>query len=156
MPRPFLIGAGALVVFSIALAAGGRLMRGDGPARPAALALDGSVTRAVDTRALRFVDALNGGVLVYDAASDRVIDSVAPGSGGFVRGSMRGLAGERRRRGIGPEVPFTLTRWSDGRLTLEDAATGVHLNLDAFGATNRAAFEVFLPGRRGPAGAPMP
>ena len=39
-----------------------------------------------------------------------------------------------------PVRPFRLTRWSDGRLSLDDPATGRRIELDAFGPTNTAVF----------------
>ena len=69
---------------------------------------------------LRFEDRADGAVLVYDVANDRLVDTLKPGTNGFVRGVLRGLARERRARQIGPAPPFRLTRWADGRLSLDD------------------------------------
>ena len=74
------------------------------------------------------------------AAAARVIDTVAPGTNGFLRGTMRGLARERKRQGIGPELPFRLIGRADGRLTLEDPGTGRRVDLESFGPTNAAVF----------------
>jgi len=65
---------------------------------------------------------------------------VEPGIGGFIRATMRGMARERHREGIGEETPFTLTRWTDGTVSLQDSTTGRTINLDAFGPTNAEAF----------------
>ena len=51
------------------------------------------------------------------------IDTVT-GQSGFVRGTLRGLARERKRMGLGAEQPFVLMGRADGRLTLKDPATG--------------------------------
>ena len=64
---------------------------------------------------------------------------------GFVRGVMRGLARDRRARGIDNRPPFTLTLWRDGELSLTDTATGRTIELSAFGPTNRATFAALLP-----------
>ena len=53
---------------------------------------------------------------------------------------MRGMARERHREDIGAQTPFTLTRWTDGTVSLQDRATGRTINLDAFGPTNAEAF----------------
>ena len=53
---------------------------------------------------------------------------------------MRGLARERRREGAGDATPFVLTAWSDGRISLDDSATGRTVPLEAFGPTNEGAF----------------
>ncbi len=43
-----------------------------------------------------------------------------------------------------PAIPFHLTRWSDGRLTIDDTATGQLIELEAFGHTNEDAFARLL------------
>jgi putative photosynthetic complex assembly protein len=53
---------------------------------------------------------------------------------------MRGLARERNRAGISVEVPFRLSAWPDGRITLQDTGTGNTMELHAFGRTNAEAF----------------
>ena len=69
---------------------------------------------------------------------------LAPGTNGFARGVLRGLARERRRSDIGMEPPFRLARWSDGRLTLEDPTTGRRIELGAFGPTNAEVFAALM------------
>ena len=46
----------------------------------------------------------------------------------------------RKRQGIGAEPVFLLQTTADGRLTLEDSATGQRIDLKAFGPTNAGAF----------------
>ena len=94
----------------------------------------------VSRTALRFEDQANGSILVLSGREGTVVDIVAPGTNGFLRGTLRGLARERHRQGIGPEQPFQLSGHADGRLTLADPATGRHVNLEAFGPTNAAVF----------------
>jgi putative photosynthetic complex assembly protein len=55
---------------------------------------------------------------------------------------------DRKRRGLGPEVPFRLTAHADGRLTLVDPATGRLVALEAFGADNAGAFAKLLVASR--------
>ena len=69
-----------------------------------------------------------------------MIDTVAPGTNGFLRGTMRGLARERKRAGVSAELPFEMTGRSDGKLTLADPATGRRVALGSFGPTNAAVF----------------
>jgi putative photosynthetic complex assembly protein len=52
---------------------------------------------------------------------------------------------DRKKLALGPEMPFRLTLWHDGRLVLDDPATGRHVDLRAFGTTNRNAFARLLP-----------
>ena len=66
----------------------------------------------------------------------RVVESVV-GENGFVRGTLRGLARERKRQGIGPDQPFRLVAHVDGRLTLLDPATGRRVDLESFGPDQR-------------------
>jgi putative photosynthetic complex assembly protein len=90
-------------------------------------------------RELRFVDRPDGSVAVLDAASGRQVDAVV-GESGFVRGTLRGLARERKRQGIGPDQAFRLIARADGRLTLLDPQTGRRVDLESFGPTNAAEF----------------
>jgi putative photosynthetic complex assembly protein len=102
------------------------------------------VSAPVESRELRFEDRDDGAVAVYEAADGATVDVLAPGTNGFVRGVMRGLARERKRQEIGQQPPFRLTRWADGRLTLDDTATGRRIELAAFGPTNTGAFARLL------------
>ncbi|MGJ7506188.1 photosynthetic complex assembly protein PuhC [Variovorax sp. GT1P44] len=95
---------------------------------------------AVSVREFRFEDRPDGGITVLDARSGRPVHSVAPETNGFLRGTMRGLARERHRRGIGAEIPFRMVGRADGKLTLEDPATGRRVDLGSFGPTNAAVF----------------
>ncbi|GAB5348289.1 photosynthetic complex assembly protein PuhC [Alteriqipengyuania sp. 357] len=101
-------------------------------------------TQETARRSLYFHDAPDGAVLVSDAATGEAIARVEPGTGGFVRSTMRGLVLVRKRAGIGPDTPFELTGWEDGGLTLSDPATGESRELVGFGESNRAAFAVLL------------
>lgn len=95
---------------------------------------------AVAVREFRFEDRPDGSIVVFDAHDQRLVDTVAPGTNGFLRGTMRGLARERQRRGVGAAPPFRMVGHADGRLTLEDPTTGRHIDLGSFGPTNAAVF----------------
>ena len=98
---------------------------------------------AVVTRELRFVDTPEGHIDVIDAKTQKVVDTIT-GQAGFIRGTLRGLARERRRDGIGAEQPFQLIGRADGRLTLVDPATNRHVDLDSFGPMNSSNFARLL------------
>ncbi|KQP35361.1 photosynthetic complex assembly protein PuhC [Pseudorhodoferax sp. Leaf274] len=98
----------------------------------------------VSQRALRFADAQDGSLQVIDDRSGKVLDTVVAGTGGFIRSTMRGLVRERKRQGIGPEMPFELIGRSDGRLTLVDPATQRRIDLESFGPVNAAVFARLL------------
>jgi putative photosynthetic complex assembly protein len=100
---------------------------------------------ALQIRDLAFDDNADGGITVVDAKVNAVIAVLEPGSNGFIRGVMRRLAQARKRQGIGAKLPFRLTRWDNGSITLEDYATGEKIDLRAFGPTNVEAFARFLP-----------
>lgn len=136
LPRPALIGAAALVGVAIAAALTARL--GDIGATRLEL------TTPLETRELRFADRADGAVVALDGQTGAVTDTFAPGTNGFVRGALRGLARERKRQDIGAEPPFRLTRWADGRVTLDDPTTGRVVDLVAFGPTNAAVFTRLL------------
>jgi putative photosynthetic complex assembly protein len=135
-PRGALIGAALLLAFTVTSAAISRIS-GLGTVQMPESA-------AVEIRPLRFEDMRDGSIQVTDARTGQVATSVEPGTNGFIRGTLRGLARERKRQGIGIEPPFILTRWADGRLSLEDPTTGRVIALDAFGPTNGEAFAQLL------------
>lgn len=146
LPRGTLVLAGALMAFAFASTAIVRLTGTPAAASPSALRAQAHVA-PVSSRTLRFTDRGDGAVLVEDVATGGLAATVKPGEQtGFIRGVMRGLARERRMRGIGDGPPFTLTLWRDGELSLTDTATGRSLELTAFGSSNRAVFAALLPG----------
>ncbi|WP_232628946.1 photosynthetic complex assembly protein PuhC [Methylobacterium sp. Leaf118] len=99
---------------------------------------------AVARLAFRAEDQPDGAIDLRAAEDGRLVGRVAPGEGGFVRGTLRGLAQARQREGFGPEAPFTLTGFDNGTLALEDGATGRRVALEAFGAINAEAFARLL------------
>lgn len=132
LPRSLLAGAALLVALAMA---GASLTRGTGV---------GTVRMthapAAATLSLRFEDRADGALVARDAVGGAPIAVFPAGEGHFVRGTLRGLVRERKRLNLGPEVPFSLVRGIDGRLTLEDPATARHVDLDAFGPANAGAF----------------
>lgn len=139
VPKGLLTGAAMLVLFSL-VASGFARMSDVGT-------LHMPAQQAVDVLSLRFEDRADGSVAVRDAADDRVIFSVEPGTNGFIRSTLRGLARERRRSGLDAATPFTLTRWSDGTVSLDDRATGRGVSLDAFGPSQARAFAQLFTAR---------
>jgi putative photosynthetic complex assembly protein len=145
-PRGALLGGAGLVGFALLAAIAVRTGIVAPVADPdAARAAAHATVQA--TRDLHFADRSDGAVEVRDAGTGAIVDVITPGrEQGFVRGVMRGLARERHQHRVGSAPPFRLARWSDGSLTLHDAATGRTIELGSFGPTNRAAFETMLPG----------
>ena len=133
-PRaPLMIGM-AMVGLSLAGAVAGRLTAGEATAPTEA---------PLAARELVFEDRADGAVVARAAGDLRPVE-VFEGENGFLRGTLRGLARTRHAEQVGPAAPFRLARWADGRLTLDDPATGRHVELLAFGATNAAVFARLL------------
>jgi putative photosynthetic complex assembly protein len=142
IPRGVLWGAAALIGFTIVSAGAARVGVIGPEQKPAA--------EAAAIRDLRFKDRADGAVTVHEASDDRLVAVLPPGGDGFIRGAMRGLARERRQKEVGPEPPFRLTRWDNGRLSLEDTGTGRRIDLEAFGPTNAQAFGRLLTAEAAP------
>ncbi|PCD03638.1 phosphonoacetaldehyde methylase [Sphingomonas spermidinifaciens] len=145
LPRGTIALTGALVLFAIGATAAVRITGTPLAASPTALRAAERVAPAA-SRTLRFSDRADGAVVIEDVGSGSVAQVIEPGQQtGFIRGVMRGLARERRMKGVGEGPPFALTLWRDGQLSLTDTATGRSIELTAFGASNRAAFAALLP-----------
>jgi putative photosynthetic complex assembly protein len=135
-PRGALIGAAALILFTMGAALS---------ARSGVLATPGDpVSQPLAQRDLRFDDRKDGSVEVTDVVTQRQVAVLAPGTNVFIRGALRGFARARRAQDIGPEPAFRLTRWADGRLTIEDPTTRRAIDLGAFGLTNATSFATLL------------
>ena len=134
VPRGPLLAMGALVLVALAGASAMRLSGIDIREPDAA---------AVTTRELRFEDRADGSIAVIDGRSEQLVSTIT-GEAGFVRGTLRGLARERKRSGLGPQQPFELIGRADGRLTLHDPATGRTVDLESFGPTNAGEFARLL------------
>lgn len=137
-PRWTLVGMALLVVATIGIA---------GLARQTGIGATGIPDSPTVARAdLRFEDREDGSVIVRDG-SGRVLETIAVGADGFIRGTMRSLARQRKQAGLPRDLPFLLERRENGRLSLSDPATGGRIELDAFGTGNAATFARFLTPR---------
>jgi len=141
LPRGLLLGAAALIGFALVATAGGRIS-GVGVV---------GLQQVQELRSLPLLvsDRDDGSVVITHAEDKRVLYTVQPGQDGFIRATLRGFVRERKRSDIGNLVPFTLTHWSDGTLTLADSTTGRRVSLEAFGPANAQAFaQFFATGRQ--------
>ena len=138
-PRLALLAAAVLMGGAVVAAASGRFAQMNH-------AQSGGVesVQPVAARDLAFFDMENGSVEVRDGSGTQVLFVAAPGTNGFIRGVMRGMARNRHARGLGQEEAFRLAQWPSGQLSLEDLATGKRIELSAFGAENRKAFAQLL------------
>lgn len=149
VPRPALLAAAGVVGLSLLLTVLVRVGVLSPEAVPAVERAQAQVS-AAETYRLVFVDRADGAVAVRNTDTGRtvaIVTSTTP-SNGFIRGVLRGLARDRRARGIGAEPPFALTRWSDGSLSLVDTATRRSIELGGFGPDNTAAFAALLKAAR--------
>lgn len=135
-PTGALIAIGVLLLLSIVMASAARLT-------------DFGATRlevapASQSVELVFNDAPGGYIQVEEAGTGREVAMLAPGSHGFVRVVLQGLAFDRGRQEIGPGGTFILSQRSNGSLTLEDTRTKRIVTLEAFGHGNLAVFAELL------------
>jgi putative photosynthetic complex assembly protein len=93
---------------------------------------------------LSFTDLADGGVAVRNAASGQVVATIPARDDGFLRMTLRLLAAARLRQHIGQEQPFMLTEFAGGRMRLADPATGLSVELEAFGPSNVGEFTHFF------------
>ncbi len=133
------IAVSSVIVLALVAAIAGRITNA---------AMPPSTAKVVGERDVRFEDRADGAVLVFDGQSKTPFD-VVTGQSGFLRGTLRGLARTRKSEGIDSSTPFRLSAWNDNRLTLDDPATGRHVELEAFGPSNEVVFARLLPGMGG-------
>lgn len=149
IPRAAIIGAGILMLGTLALAGGARQLHLAEAARAAAPAPD------YEAYQIRFEDRKDGTLAVLDATSGVDISTVPPGTNGFVRGVLRGMFRSRKLEAIGHEGSFRLAREAGGRLTLTDPQTARRVDLDSFGPTNSQSFTLILESARAARALPM-
>ncbi len=138
-PRGPLFGAIALIGFSIAAVVFGEVTEIGTLRNP--------TTAPLEIRDIVFAEGPGEIVTVTDAHSGAVVRTIPAGQDNFIRGALRGLNRDRLPRQVTPDTPYRLILWDDGRLTLSDTGTGHRVLLDAFGATNAAAFAKLLDNR---------
>jgi putative photosynthetic complex assembly protein len=141
-PLPVLLGAGAMIFLTLAVAYGARQAHLAAPKLPERPPLE--------TLDVRFEDRPDGSIAVLEATNGREISVVPPRSNGFIRGVMRGMFRGRKLESLGREGSFRLSREADGRLSLVDPQTGRRIDLDSFGSTNSQAFAQLLAAGRAP------
>jgi putative photosynthetic complex assembly protein len=111
---------------------------------PLSQAKDVNRGQMLTTRALLFQDADGGRVIIKDAHDESTVAVLTTGQDGFMRSVMRGLARQRLASGHDDSVPFELTSWESGYLSLNDPVTGRFIELTAFGPDNAKAFARLL------------
>ena len=135
LPRGVLLAIAVLVLVSLA---GTALVRLSG------VSIHEPDAATVAERDLRFEDGTDGSVIITDASTGQPAARIT-GEQGFLRGTLRALARERKRSGEGAGPPFRLLARADGRLTLLDPVTQQRIDLESFGPDNAAVFARLLP-----------
>ena len=88
-------------------------------------------------------DAASGAATVYRADGSLLVD-LTPEQGGFIAGVERVIARERIKHRIADGGPVVLYAYENGRMAIQDPATGWSADLMGFGADNAAAFARLL------------
>jgi putative photosynthetic complex assembly protein len=135
-PLPLALSFG-MALLALVLVAGAR-MAGYSPEQT----LPGATV--VDSRLLRFEQLADGRVRVIDGETGKAITSTAPGAEGFLKGALRGLSRIRLSDEASPTAAYRLEQLANGQLLLIDTASGVKLDLNAYGRGNAAVFAEFL------------
>lgn len=143
VPRGALIGAAAVLLFSMAMAGATRVGWIPHSADPDASRAAQKVQPA-KSRELLFADRADGAVVVTDASTGENVKVVEFGQGGFLRATMRRMAKTRIAAGQGAELPFKLTLWENGALSLSDPQTGREAEIHGFGADHSKIFADML------------
>jgi putative photosynthetic complex assembly protein len=138
IPNALLKGILAVVIFTLVLVSGARLLGLQPAATP-----DDSVG-VVQERMIRVDGNLGSAAKVWDADTGDLIADLDPEQAGFINGVMTALARERMLSKIDGNPPVRIVLFADGRLGLRDDLTGWRVELMGFGDTNRDAFLALL------------
>ncbi len=88
------------------------------------------------SRMLTFDKRADNTLAVIDANTGQTIEVLPSADEGFLPGAIRSLRYERRRLGKPDDAPFRLVGEASRGLALIDPATGIYLQLEAYGFEN--------------------
>jgi putative photosynthetic complex assembly protein len=142
-PRGALLAAGALVAGCLISVSVVRLSEWD-QGRPGLMAGMEDTAPVLRERHVTFREHEDQTLTVLDAQNGLVIARYRPSEAGFVRGLLRGLRRDRLGQAEPFALPFRIIAFSDGRLAVEDPASGRRIDAGAFGADNRSTIEALL------------
>ena len=100
-----------------------------------------AAAEVLQSRLVRFQSDASG-VAVIDATTGRTITHTS--AEGFVPGVLRGLNRMRQTGQADAAAAYRLERLSNGQLLLIDTASGIKLDLAAYGRDNAALMATFL------------
>jgi putative photosynthetic complex assembly protein len=92
----------------------------------------------------RVISLIGGGAQAVTVLDENGAVLADMAHGGFVTVVQNALETARRRHGVDPDLPVRLVRYENGRLAVLDPIIGWSVELYAFGADNKAAFERLL------------
>jgi putative photosynthetic complex assembly protein len=72
-------------------------------------------------------------VALRSVETGQIIVGFDKGRGGFLRNAIRAFGLKRNQMNVPPQIPFVVTRWESGRITLNDPATNHQVPVDSFG-----------------------
>lgn len=133
VPRGPLIGASLLVVLVFGVAIQARISGQTASREP--------VSTVALQRDVRFDPQADGTISVFDVGQNREVARLSPDKNGFIFGMMRGIKQKRDVAHTDPATPFRITKWQDGRMTLDDPSTGMHVAVSSFGPTQVESFQ---------------
>lgn len=96
------------------------------------------------SRLIRFEPMSDGRIIILDATSGEVITTAPLELAGFLKGVLRGLGRIRRTQEIDIADPYRLEKMTNGQLLLVDTASGISLDMNAYGRSNASVFGAFL------------
>lgn len=141
-PRLPLIAAACLITVSVAGTTVARLARqGE---TPPILLVEKQLPQALAHRTLTFESQPDESLIVTDAQSHAQIAHIAKQDAGFIYGVIRGLRRAHMIHHAPIDPTVTIAQWPDGRMTLSDPEANTLIDLNAFGADNRAIFARYL------------
>lgn len=137
IPRPILLGIGALLAAVLIFVAAARLSGTPPSAAP-------TPSTPLQVHSFVLAELPQGGVEVRNPADGTVRARLMAGEDGFVRGLLRVLGRVRMQHDVPMDAPVTLIRWQNGRLTLSDPRADWSAELTGFGSSNTATFARLL------------
>jgi putative photosynthetic complex assembly protein len=133
-PSPAALAAAGMVIAALIAVAAARI-GGYSPVQSL------GTTEVAQSRLLRF-ESDPQGVAVIDATTGAVITHTS--AEGFIPGVLRGLNRMRQTEQANVGAAYRLEHLTNGQLLLVDTASGVSLDLAAYGRDNAASFLRFL------------
>lgn len=98
----------------------------------------------VASRGLYFHNSSDGDIIVQDANDRTSLALLKTDENSFMRSVTRSLILQRKASGFDNSIPFELTSWESGYLSLKDPSTGRLIELSAFGRERSTIFQKLL------------